>query len=183
MLTSFFQARGPKLTFCRPHLDYRCVLFGPHSVLTFLKISNNICIERLHIETHLCSLKYQSICQFSFLLGSSAPRLRCPLQPGQTSSVATTPCELHLAGPPSTSTVICLRSEFAISVSGYHCIIYITGGKHKACRPNPSLHLILSGPLPCFYPAAAPSSLPLVKEQLHLYSPKITFRPLKAPRG
>ena len=43
-----------------------------------------------------------------------------------------------------------------------------------------------SGPPPCFIwpstlflPAAAPSSLPLVKEQLHLYSPKITFGPLK----
>ena len=39
-----------------------------------------------------------------------------------------------------------------------------TGGKHKACRLNPALHLILSGPAPCFYPVAAPSSLPLVKE-------------------
>ena len=35
-------------------------------------------------------------------------------------------------------------------------------------------------PAPCFYLAAAPSSLPLVKEQLHSYSPKITFGPLKA---
>ena len=33
---------------------------------------------------------------------------------------------------------------------------------------------------PCFYPAAAPSSLPLVKEELYLYSPKITFGALKA---
>ena len=37
-----------------------------------------------------------------------------------------------------------------------------------------------SGPPPCFYPEAAGSSLPLVKEQLHLYSPKITLGPLKA---
>ena len=43
-------------------------------------------------------------------------------------------------------------------------IQYSTGGKHKARRPNPALHLVLSGPAPCFYPAAAPSSLPLVKE-------------------
>ena len=49
--------------------------------------------------------------------------------------------------------------------------IYSTGGKHKACGPNPALHLVLSSPAPCFYPAAVPSSLPLVKEQLHLYSP------------
>ena len=35
-------------------------------------------------------------------------------------------------------------------------------------------------PAPCFYPAAALSSLPLVKEQSHVYSPKITFGPLKA---
>ena len=33
---------------------------------------------------------------------------------------------------------------------------------------------------PCFYLAAAPSSLPLVKEWLHVYSPKIIFGPLKA---
>ena len=33
---------------------------------------------------------------------------------------------------------------------------------------------------PCFYLAAALSSLLLVKEQLHLYSPKSTFGPSKA---
>ena len=33
---------------------------------------------------------------------------------------------------------------------------------------------------PCFYLAAAPSSLPPVKEQLCLHSPRITFGPLKA---
>ena len=43
-------------------------------------------------------------------------------------------------------------------------IVYCTGGKHKARRPNPALHLVLSSPAPCFYPAAAPSSLLLVKE-------------------
>ena len=37
-----------------------------------------------------------------------------------------------------------------------------------------------SSPPPCFYPVAAPSSLPLVKEKLGVYSPKITFGPLKA---
>ena len=36
-----------------------------------------------------------------------------------------------------------------------------------------------SGPPPCFYPAALSSHL-TVKEQLHLYSTKITFGPLKA---
>ena len=40
--------------------------------------------------------------------------------------------------------------------------------------------LFFSGPAPCFYPAAAPSSLPLVEKQLYLYGPKITFSPLKA---
>ena len=35
-------------------------------------------------------------------------------------------------------------------------------------------------PGPCFYPAAVLSSLPLVKEYLHLYSPKMTFGLLKA---
>ena len=37
-----------------------------------------------------------------------------------------------------------------------------------------------SGPPPCFYLAAAPSSRLTVKEQLHLYSPKITLHPWKA---
>ena len=59
-------------------------------------------------------------------------------------------------------------------------MLYTTGGKRKACRPSPALHLVLSSPAPYFYPAAALSSLPLVKEYLHLYSPKITFGPLKA---
>ena len=30
--------------------------------------------------------------------------------------------------------------------------------------PWSALHLVLSSPAPCFYPVAAPSSLPLVKE-------------------
>ena len=38
------------------------------------------------------------------------------------------------------------------------------GGKHKAHRPNLPLHLVLSSPAPWFYPVAAPSSLPLLKE-------------------
>ena len=37
-----------------------------------------------------------------------------------------------------------------------------------------------SGLAPCFYPAAVPSSCLTVKAQLHLYSPNITFGPLKA---
>ena len=56
----------------------------------------------------------------------------------------------------------------------------ITGGKHKAHRLNPALHLVLSSLAPCFYPAAVPSTRLIIKEQLHLYSPKITFGPLKA---
>ena len=59
-------------------------------------------------------------------------------------------------------------------------ILLDTGGKHKARWLNPTLHLVLSGPAPCFYPAAALSSGLTVKEQLHLYSPKSTFGPLKA---
>ena len=55
-----------------------------------------------------------------------------------------------------------------------------TGGKQKARGPNLALHLVLSRRAPCFYPEAVPSSLPLVKEQLHLYSPNITFVPLNA---
>ena len=55
-----------------------------------------------------------------------------------------------------------------------------TGGKHKDWGLNLALHLVLSGPAPCFYPAAAPSPCLTVKEQLQSYSPKITFSPLKA---
>ena len=51
---------------------------------------------------------------------------------------------------------------------------------YKVREPNPALHLVLSGPAPCYYPAAAPSSRLIVKESLHLHSPKITFSPLKA---
>ena len=36
------------------------------------------------------------------------------------------------------------------------------------------------GPPPSFYPAAAQSSQLTIKEELHLYSPEITFGPLKA---
>ena len=48
--------------------------------------------------------------------------------------------------------------------------VHITSKLHGSieqrwpCGPNPALHLVLSGPAPCFYPAAALSSLPLVKE-------------------
>ena len=59
-------------------------------------------------------------------------------------------------------------------------MIQVKGGKHKTHGPNLVLHLVLSGPTPCFYPVAAPSSFLLLKEQLHLYSPKITFSFLKA---
>ena len=55
-----------------------------------------------------------------------------------------------------------------------------TGSKHKARGPNPALHLVSPGPTSCVYLAAAPSSLPLVKEELHFYSPKTTFSPLRA---
>lgn len=48
-----FLLRSASAGTVQPRLDYRCVLFGPHSVLKFSKISNNIYIERLHIETHL----------------------------------------------------------------------------------------------------------------------------------
>ena len=66
-----------------------------------------------------------------------------------------------------------LKLEFSLK-------IYATGGKHSSHRPTPALHLVLSGPAPCFYPAAVLSSRLTVKEQLHLYSPNITFSPLKA---
>ena len=53
------------------------------------------------------------------------------------------------------------------------------GGLDLAHGPNLAFHLVLSGPAPCFYPAAVLSSHLTVKEWLHLYSPKITFGPLK----
>ena len=42
--------------------------------------------------------------------------------------------------------------------------VYSPGGRHKAQGPNLALHPVLSGLAPGFYPVAAPSSLPLVKE-------------------
>ena len=48
--------------------------------------------------------------------------------------------------------------------SGQKYIMYGPGGKHKARGPNPALHLVLSGPTPCFYPVAVPSSHLTVKE-------------------
>ena len=59
-------------------------------------------------------------------------------------------------------------------------MVYSTGGKHKACGPNPALHLVLSSLAPCSHLVAVPSFLLLVKEELHLYRPEITFGPLKA---
>ena len=50
----------------------------------------------------------------------------------------------------------------------------------EAHRLNLAVRLVLSGPAPCFHPEAALSSHLTVKEQLHLYGPKITFGPLKA---
>ena len=50
----------------------------------------------------------------------------------------------------------------------YASTVQTTGGKHKACGPNPALRLIFSSLAPCFCP------------QLHLISPKITSGPLKA---
>ena len=43
-------------------------------------------------------------------------------------------------------------------------MLYTTGGKHKALGPNPALYIVLFGPAPRFYGAAAPSSLILIKE-------------------
>ena len=42
-------------------------------------------------------------------------------------------------------------------------IIYITSGKHKAQGPILALHLVLSSLAPCFYLAAALSSLPQLR--------------------
>ena len=57
-----------------------------------------------------------------------------------------------------------------------------TGGKPKACGLNPALHLVLSGPTPCFYLAVVPSSHLTVEEQLHLYSPKNYIQPFEGNR-
>ena len=59
----------------------------------------------------------------------------------------------------------------------FYMTLYSTGGKHRAQGPNVALHHVLSGPAPCFYLAAVPSSHLTVKE--YLYSPIITFGPLK----
>ena len=60
-------------------------------------------------------------------------------------------------------------------LKGGHCCYWITL-IHRWQTQGPRAE---SSPPPCFYLAAAPSSLPLVKEQLHSYSPKVTFGPLR----
>ena len=72
-----------------------------------------------------------------------------------------------------------LYDLFKFCFSSNLSLLQVPGGKHKAQRPNQGLHLVLSGLAPCFYLAVL-SSLPLVQEQLHLYSPKIKLGPLKA---
>ena len=49
--------------------------------------------------------------------------------------------------------------------------------EHSWQTPGPRVE---SGPAPCFYPAAAPSSRLTVQEQLHVHSPQVTFGSLKA---
>ena len=68
-------------------------------------------------------------------------------------------------------------------LEGKFSIVYSTGGKHKARGPNPALHLVLSGPTPCFYPVAAPSSRLTVKEQLHVYTVLNYIQPFEGNRG
>ena len=63
----------------------------------------------------------------------------------------------------------------------YQCIGHRRQTQGPRTEPSPPPCFILPGTL--FVPAAAPSSLPLIKEQLHLYSPKITCGPLKATAG
>ena len=76
---------------------------------------------------------------------------------------------LHSKGP-SFASVTCFLSPHSPAGSRFlrltdtSVTFWITGGKHKAGRPNPALHLVLSGPAPCFYPAAALSSRLTVKE-------------------
>ena len=58
-------------------------------------------------------------------------------------------------------------------------------GRHKARGLNPGLHLVLSAHFICPHLLSTPrqrgAPAPyLVQEQLHLYSPKVTFGPLKA---
>ena len=58
---------------------------------------------------------------------------------------------------------------------------YSAGGKHKACGQNVAPHLVLSAPARHLVSTRWPRQAPcLVKEKLHLYSPKITSGTLKA---
>ena len=78
------------------------------------------------------------------------------------------------------SDILCLFFPLFLAQLCTQCYLLTHRWQTQDPRAESTLHLVLSGPAPCFYLAAAPSSLPLVKEQLHLYSPKITFGPLKA---
>lgn len=114
----FLLSHSPKLVPCRPHLDYRCVLFGLQSVLKFFKISNNIYIERLHIETHLFSLSWNIRASgnsgFSFLLGSSLSwGLAAPFR--QIRLPQSSPLPINFTWHISHICFTCLKSKFAIS--------------------------------------------------------------------
>ena len=62
-------------------------------------------------------------------------------------------------------------------------MVYIRGGKHKARGLSPALHLVLSGPAPCFYPAAVPSSRLTVKEGYMYTILKLHSAPWRQPRS
>ena len=77
----------------------------------------------------------------------------------------------------SLSPLVAMTAKFCPSLPLFS---YGTGGKQKAGGPNPALHLVSSGPTPCFYPAAVPSSLPLELRSSYMYTVLNYIRPLKA---
>ena len=64
---------------------------------------------------------------------------------------------------PTTPTQVWLTYCSGSQNSGKH-LLYSWQTQGPWGQIQPALHLVLSGPTPCLYPAAAPSSLPLVEE-------------------
>ena len=84
-----------------------------------------------------------------------------------------------LPQPPHIYRAGSMSLQFKHPISTMANVYNVLQHRWQTQRPQ-ALHHVLSGLAPCFYWMAAPSSHLTVKKQLHLYSPKITFGPLKA---
>jgi hypothetical protein len=130
MLTSSFWASSPKLATHRPHLDYRCVLFGLHSVLKFFKLTtytSRDCIKKaiflasLEISEHLVILGFWFCMETVWVGAQLLPfgQVPCP----QVASIRTTHCHISPASPPHSLTFLTSTLSFAILLLGWDYLI------------------------------------------------------------